>query len=295
MALAARAGAAGVHWNTRFADVLPVDSADGVSIFSARERDPARPVVLKLADRTMPRARDLLVREAEVLARIGGHPNVHTMYERIDLPGGGIGLVFERCAGTLAHTFSASFAATLPHAAAPAQTAVAIGIKLAGALETMHRAGFAHAAVDPGNVLLSEWAEPVLANLGSAVPLPGSWGTVGSPTVHTAPEVLLGEEIVPATDVYGLASVLYWLVAGRSAIVASGGTAAAAVSASVLCSSIAPILHADVPLDLSDLLVWSLASDALSRCPSAIWFGEELRRIEKAAGWPRTTMTIGSV
>lgn len=285
MALAARAGAAGVPWQGRFADVLPVGTSDGVATFHARDRENGRSVVAKVADRTTPRAREALIREAEVLARVGSHPNIHTMYERID-GGGGIAVVFERCLGSFAETFA--------HAATPPHSVVALGIKLAGALETMHRVGYAHAAIDPGSILLSEWSEPVLANFGSAVPLHASGGTVSTPTVHTAPEVLLGEEIAPATDVYGLASVLYWLAAGRSAIVASGGMAAASVSASVLCSSIAPILHPDVPLDLSDLLVWSLASDSLSRCPSAIWFGEELRRIEKSAGWPRTPMTIGA-
>jgi eukaryotic-like serine/threonine-protein kinase len=286
MALAARAGAAGVGWNARFTDVLRIDSANGVATFHAREPDTGRSVLIKLADRTTPRARDGLIREAEVLARVGSHPNIHTMYERIDAPGTGVALVFESCVGTFADTFA--------NGCVSAQSAVTLGIKLAGALETLHRCGFAHAAVDPANVLVSEWSEPVLANFAAAVPVRGSSGTVDSPTVHTAPEVLLGEEIGPATDVYGLASLLYWLVAGRSAIVASGGLAAASVSASVLCTSVAPILQADVPLDLSDLLVWSLASDPLSRCPSAIWFGEELRRIEKAAGWDRTPMTIGA-
>lgn len=286
MALAARAGGAGAEWNARLVDALRIGSANGVATFHARERDTGRHVLIKVADRTTPRARDGLLREAEVLGRVGSHPNIHTMFERIVVANTGIALIFERCLGTFADTFA--------HAPVPAHRAVQLGIKLAGALETLHRCGYAHAAVDPTNVLLSEWSEPVLANLSAAVPVQGTWGTVDAPTVHTAPEVLLGEEIGPATDVYGLASVLYWLVAGRSAIVASGGTAAASVSASVLCSSIAPILDVDVPLDLSDLLVWSLASDPLSRCPSAIWFGEELRRIEKAAGWDRTAMTIGA-
>jgi serine/threonine protein kinase len=286
MALAARAGAAGVEWNARLVDVLRIGSANGVALFHARERDTGRHVLIKVADRTTPRARDGLIREAEVLARVGSHPNVHTMYERVDTSGTALALIFERHLGTFAETFA--------HGPVAAHSAVGLGIRLAGALETLHRCGYAHAAVAPDNVLLSEWAEPVLANFSAAVPVRGAWGTVDSPTVHTAPEVLLGEEIGPATDVYGLASVLYWLVAGRSAIVASGGMAAASVSASVLCTSVAPILQADVPLDLSDLLVWSLASDPLSRCPSAIWFGEELRRIEKAAGWDRTAMTVGS-
>jgi serine/threonine protein kinase len=273
-------------WQARFTEAVRVDGSSGVATFHARDRDSGRPVLIKVADRTSPRARDGLIREAQVLALVGAHPNIHTMYERAAASGAGIALIFERCTGSFAETFA--------HHVVPAQHAVALGIKLAGALETMHRAGFAHAAVNPANVLLSEWSEPVLANLAAAVPVQGTWGTVDAPTVHTAPEVLLGEEIGPATDVYGLASVLYLLVAGRSAIVASGGSAAASVSASVLCSSVAPVVHADVPLDLSDLLVWSLASDPLSRCPSAIWFGAELRRIEKSAGWNRTPMPIGA-
>jgi non-specific serine/threonine protein kinase len=286
MALAARAGAAGVEWNARFTSAMRVDSSNGTSTFHARERGTGRPVVVKLADRTVPRARDGLIREAQVLGLVGSHPNIHTMFERIDGSGNGVALIFERTLGSFADMFA--------HGPVPPQNAISLGIKLAGALETMHRCGYAHAAVDPANIMLSEWAEPVLANLGSSVPVSGTFGTVDYPTVHTAPEVLLGEEIGPATDVYGLASVLYWLLAGRSAIVASGGTAAVSVSASVLCSSVAPILHADVPLDVSDLLVWSLASDPLSRCPSAIWFGEELRRIEKTAGWDRTPINIGA-
>ena len=285
MTLAARAGApTGSGWDVRFADAVRVDSSHGVSTFRARDTETGRFVEIRLAARTTPAAYERLVREAEVQARVGSHPNVHTMFERLDAPGT-VGLVFERTMGSFTDTFRVG-------AVAP-QTVVSIGIKLAGALETLHRAGFVHTEVDPTTVLLSEWAEPVLARLGRAVPTRGAWGTVEVPTVHTAPEVLLGEEISPATDVYGLCAVLYLLASGRPAITASGGHGAAAVSASVLRSAVSPVLRADVPLDLSDLLVWGLAADAASRPPTAIWVGEELRRIEKSQRWDRTPLVVG--
>lgn len=52
----------------------------------------------------------------------------------------------------------------------PWQEVVDIGIKLAGALETAHRAGQAHGNLGPSNILYSEYGEPFLAGLPLASP-----------------------------------------------------------------------------------------------------------------------------
>jgi len=52
----------------------------------------------------------------------------------------------------------------------PWQVVVDIGIKLAGALETAHRAGQAHGNLDPSNILYSKYGEPFLAGLPLASP-----------------------------------------------------------------------------------------------------------------------------
>jgi hypothetical protein len=41
---------------------------------------------------------------------------------------------------------------------------------------------------------------------------------------------------------------------------------------------------------MSDLLTWAMASDPSARPPSPAWLAEELGRIERRQGWPRTRM-----
>jgi serine/threonine protein kinase len=112
-------------------------------------------------------------------------------------------------------------------------------------------------------------------------------------TAHTAPELLLGDEPSPATDVYGLASALYEMVAGRAAFRAYDGESPAAVSLRILAGGVRPIVSGDVPLELSDLVVWAMHPDPAERPPGAAWLAEELGRIEQKNGWLRTKMVTG--
>jgi serine/threonine protein kinase len=283
MVLASRSWLAGAELGSRFTDVRLLRAGARFTIYEGREISANRTVVIKVPDDTSASwLHDVLKHEAAVLAAIGSHPNVVTFYQQITLDDGRPALLLERCASTLHDSLRGGEPMAM-------QEVAAIGIKLAGALETVHRHGVLHCDVRPRSVLVTEWGEPVLAGFDEAVRLEDAHRR---PLLHkhTAPELLEGKEPSPASDVYGLASTLYELVAGQAAFRAYVGESAASVIVRVLSSQVQPIVAPDVPLEMSDLLTWALSFEPDKRPPTPAWLAEELGRIERRQGWPRTKM-----
>jgi serine/threonine protein kinase len=271
----------------RFSDLRLVDRVGAVSVYTAREVQTGREVALKVVDDGAPAfAHRALDREADYLALFSSHPNIITLYHRTTLADGRPALVLQACPGSAADA--------VREQRLRVRDAVAIAIKVAGALETVHRAGLVHCAVRPTNVLLNEFDDPVLTDFSASV-APDDAGAVSvhETTAHTAPELLLGDTPSPATDVYGLTSTLYELVSGRAAFRAYDRESPAAVSLRILAGAVRPIVAADVPLELSDLLVWGMNPDPAERPPGAAWLAEELARIEHKNGWGHTRMVTG--
>jgi serine/threonine protein kinase len=272
----------------QFSDVRLIRAGSRFTIYEAREPAAHRPVIIKVPDETSASwLHDALDSEAAILAALGTHPHVITLYQRIVLDDGRPALVLERCTGSLDDSLHGDQRVALQHAAA-------IGIKIAGALETAHHHEVLHCDVRPANVLVTEWGEPALAGFDESVRIDA--GRAYAPrhvtTAHTAPELLEGEAPTPASDVYGLASTLYELVAGRAAFRAYAGESPATVIVRVLSNPVRPIVGPDVPLELSDLLTWAMSADPAKRPPNPAWIAEELGRIEQREGWPRTKMIL---
>jgi serine/threonine protein kinase len=286
MALASGQWMAGAELGDRFADVRLLRAGSRFTVYEATDPSTSRPVVVKIPDEHRAHwLHEVLEQEAALLSRVGSHPNVITLYERLHLADGRPALVLERCTSSLEDTL---------HSAEPLalETVASIGIKLAGALETVHRAGVLHCDVRPRNVLVSEFGEPVLAGFDEAVELGAGIGhaPMHVTTAHTAPELLEGRAPTTASDVYGLASTLYELITGRAAFRAYRGESPAAVIIRVLSGTVKPIVSPDVPIEVSDVLTWAMSPDPAKRPPSPAWLAEEFSRIGRRQGWPRTRM-----
>lgn len=265
----------------------PVHLGSRFELWDAVQRDPARPVLVKTASRGAGSwVLDLLRHEATVLAAIGGHPNVLTLHQQLATHDGRTALVLEH-GRTLEDDLHAG--RSIPH-----DEATAIGISVAGALETAHHAGWVHRDVRPVNILRSDTGLPALAGFHESVALDGSASAapLHVTTLHTAPELIEGATPTPASDVYGLASTLYELIAGRAAFRAYAGESPAAVVARVLNTRVRPIIAPDVPLELSDLLTWSMSGDPAQRPPSPAWLAEELGRIARRNDWDRPHIVV---
>lgn len=161
-----------------------------------------RPVAVKVLAAS-PEAVDAAAREASVSARVAAE-HVLAVEASVELPDGRVALVMPVLrGGSLARLVAAR-----GHLS-PGEV-VTVLAPLAAALGRLHAAGVVHGDVSPGNVLLDLDGRPVLADLGLARVLgevPGPvWGTEG----HLAPEVLMGADPTPASDVYALGA-LGWL------------------------------------------------------------------------------------
>ena len=96
---------------------------------------------------------------------------------------------------------------------------IAIGVKLAGALESAHRRNLVHGDLRPEDVLVTDDGEPHLADLGLALVTGVGPDRATDPAriAHAAPEQLETHVPTRESDIYGLGSVLYALLAGSPA------------------------------------------------------------------------------
>lgn len=150
---------------------------------------------------------DALV-ELAVLARIED-PHLVRMHEARALPGGGVALVLEHCAGG-----SLGSVVRARGHLGPGE-AVTVLSPIASTLGRLHGLGVVHGDVSPGNVLLDLDGRPLLTDLGvariagdRAADLRGTEGFI-------APEVALGHLPTSAADVHALGALAWFCLVGE--------------------------------------------------------------------------------
>jgi serine/threonine-protein kinase PknK len=267
----------------RFAHVCDQDGTPGLYTCRAHDLLHDQPVSLRVCSGASSAGeREIFDREVEALARIGAHPGIVTLHELLDQHDTRIAVLDDARRGATD--------------AMSARAAVRAVITLAGACETAHRLGLLHGSVEPANVYLGA------GDADGGFRLAGFTERLDDPqprvlheaSSHTAPEVLLGERLEAGVDVYGLGSTLYELIAGTPAIRSYPGESPAALSLRVLTGATVTLDRPGVPFELVDIIGWSMAVARGDRPPSAAWLAEELGRIERSQGWPRTRLRIGA-
>jgi ATP/maltotriose-dependent transcriptional regulator MalT/serine/threonine protein kinase len=158
--------------------------------------------------------------------------------------------------------------------------ALTIGVRLAGALETAHRAGVLHGDVKPENVLLTNYGEPQLSDFGVArltdVRRTATKSFVGSPS-YTAPELLTGGPPSQASDIYSLAATVFALICGAPASRLQSEDGAGASVRRGPPGSIPDLRGNGVPDAVCAALELGMAVDPAARPGSAAAFGAALR------------------
>ena len=171
---------------------------------------------------------------------------------------------------------------------------LALGIRVAGALESAHRHDVVHGDLRPEDVLIDTNGEPEVSDFGVAMVTGHGPDRATDVTrlAHAAPEQLQTHVPTPSSDVYALGSVLYALLAGRPAFVGPDDTSVAAVGARIITEPPPSLRGGAVPDPVIDAIERAMAKDPAHRWASAEAFGLALQQAEITLGLPITPMTV---
>lgn len=236
-----------------------------------------RKVAVKVLDQTVQGVDQLAAfqTECQTLGRLAPHPDIVTVFDADVLPNGNAYLVLDYLAGgSLSDRM-------VRDGAFPPDDVCRIGVRLAGALESAHRADVVHGDVKPQNVLWTRVGDPALVDFGVARFMSdATTGPASLTPAHAAPELRDGKGPTPASDVYGLASTLHELLVGAPPEI--DGTTGA--------PDTAPLVALGDPC--GEVIAAGLAVDPSSRPASAAAFGELLRAAQTARGATPTAMVV---
>ncbi|WP_353987294.1 serine/threonine-protein kinase [Ruicaihuangia caeni] len=275
-----------------FSYVRPLGTGGFADVFLFEQNMPRRSVAVKVLLREV--VDDDVIRmfnsEADVMARLSAHPSIVTVHAASISADGRPYLVMEYCPG--------SAAARYRQERMPPAAALHLGVKIASALETAHRAGLLHRDIKPSNILTTEFGAPVLADFGIATSLAGgrSEQLIAMSLPWSAPEVVDERTSgTVASEVWGFGATLYSLIAGRTPFEAPGVKLSRdQLRARILRARYQPIDGAAVPESLDALLRRMLQRDAAARPGSMLEVAHALQLVQYELGIAPTPLEIAS-
>ena len=182
-------------------------------VFLYAQEMPRRQVAVKvlLASSLSDQVRERFRAEADLMATLSHHPSIVTVFQADVARDGRPYLVMEYCSRPGLGRRYRSERMSVPEV-------LRIGVRLASAVETAHRAGILHRDIKPANVLVTDFGWPALTDFGIAATTGWSTGTAIGMSIPWSPPELLAEHPTGdvRSDVYSLAATVYSLLAGRS-------------------------------------------------------------------------------
>lgn len=258
-------------------------------VFLYRQLMPRRPVAVKvlLASSLDDEARARFRTEADLMATLSHHPSIVTVLQADVAPDGRPYLVMEYCSRPgLGQRYRAERMGVAE--------VLRIGVRLAGAVETAHRAGILHRDIKPANVLITDFGWPALADFGIAATTGLAGTSIGMSIPWSPPEMLAEEPVGDVrADVYSLAATVYSLLARRSPFeVPDGSNTAADLIGRIERSALGPTGRGDVPDSLQAVLVRAMDRSPAQRHHSALAFARALQQVEAELMLPLTPLDL---
>ena len=259
-------------------------------VFLYEQQLPRREVAVKvlLAGSLDDDVRTRFQTEANLMAQLSHHPSIVTIYHAAIAADGRPFLVMEYCSRPgLAERYRQE-RISVPEA-------LRIGIRLASAVETAHRAGILHRDIKPANVLTTDFGWPALTDFGIAATIGQGGGATVGMSIPWSPPELLGEHPTgdERSDVYSLAATIYSLLAGRTPFeIAGGQNSAQQLVARIERSALPPVGRDDVPPALFQVLDRAMAKVPARRYGSAAAVARALQQVETELRLPVTPLDL---
>jgi serine/threonine-protein kinase len=257
-------------------------------VVAAHHRDLDRAVAIKQLPPAFgadPDVRARFRREAQLLASLT-HPHIVQIHDFVEHEGMCL-LVMERLdGGTLSSRFQGQ--------GLTMEESVAAVLATCEALQRAHDRGVLHRDVKPDNLMFTEGGTLKVTDFGIAKVLGGSQtvattaGMVLGTPAYMAPEQAAGNELVPATDVYAVAVILYELLSGRLPFALSGDLGAMLRDRAFGTPTPLSVAAPTVPAALAGVVDRGLAPSPTDRFDSALGFGAAVADAANqalGAGW----------
>lgn len=224
--------------------------------------------------------------EATLMAQLSNHPSIVSVHQAGISEDGRPFIVMEYCSrpNLQARYRAGRFS--------EAET-LRIGVQIAGAVETAHRAGILHRDIKPANILVTDYGRPALTDFGIAATT-AAGGSAAFSAPWAPPEAISSDRASDArSDVYSLAATLYTLLAGRTPFEIPGASNTTVdLLDRINTASLPKIGRSEVLPATEQVLATGMARNPDDRYPSAMAFARALQRVQIERGMQPTTVDV---
>ncbi|MGO1567310.1 MAG: serine/threonine protein kinase [Brachybacterium sp.] len=261
-------------------------------VFLYRQFRPQRRVAIKVLlsnvlDESVRRQFDA---EANVMAQMSTHPSIVTIHQAEVSDDHRPYIVMEYCPRP-------NYGVRFRKERITVAEALRVGVQIAGAVETAHRAGILHRDIKPANILVTDYNRPALTDFGISIAT-GQGDDVedsqGMSIPWSPPEFFADPPRADVrSDVFSLAATVYSLLAGQTPFERRGQrNTASDLIHRISSEPLVPLNRPDVPAELNRVLSIAMAKEQSGRYDTALAFGRGLQQVELALSLPVTQMDV---
>ncbi|HJG52793.1 MAG TPA: serine/threonine protein kinase, partial [Brachybacterium faecium] len=261
-------------------------------VFLYRQFRPQRRVAIKvlLSNVLDESVRRLFDAEANVMAQMSTHPSIVTIHQAEVSDDHRPYIVMEYCPRP-------NYGLRFRKERITVAEALRVGVQIAGAVETAHRAGILHRDIKPANILVTDYNRPALTDFGISIATAKGEDVEDSQGMSipwSPPEFFADPPRADVrSDVFSLAATVYSLLAGRTPFERRGQrNTASDLIHRISAEPLQALDRPDVPAELNRVLSIAMAKDPAGRYDTALAFGRGLQQVELALSLPVTQMDV---